>query len=94
MSGKINNLLSCKILIEGFDDPDISVGIILGTDNSEIKAFQKRGRVIPKNRSKNEEIFYISKLCFPLNKKNTLITNFIIEGRTLDYLIITIFFFF
>jgi superfamily II DNA or RNA helicase len=59
LSGKINHLHSCQRLNEGFDDPDISVGIILGTDSSEIKAIQKRGRVIRKNDSKNAEIFYI-----------------------------------
>lgn len=59
LSGKINHLHSIQRLNEGFDDPNISVGIILGTDSSEIKAVQKRGRVIRKNDSKNAEIFYI-----------------------------------
>jgi len=59
ISGKINILNSCHKLNEGFDVPDISVGIILGTDSSEIKARQRRGRTIRKYGNKEAEIFYI-----------------------------------
>lgn len=59
LSGKIKHLHSCQRLNEGFDCPDVSVGIILGTDSSEIKAVQKRGRVIRAAEDKNAEIFYI-----------------------------------
>ena len=59
ISGKIKHLHSIQRLNEGFNVPDISVGIILGTDSSEIKAVQKRGRIIRKDESKNAEIFYI-----------------------------------
>lgn len=43
ISGNIKRLHSCHKLNEGLDVPDISVGIILGTDSSEIKARQRRG---------------------------------------------------
>ena len=59
ITGKINHLHSCMRLNEGFDVPDASVGIILGTDSSETKARQRRGRVIRKYGDKEAEIFYI-----------------------------------
>ena len=60
VSGKINRLHSCAKLNEGLNVPDISVAIILGTDSSEIKAVQRRGRAIRRtNDSKQAEIFNI-----------------------------------
>lgn len=59
LSGNINHLHSCHKLNEGFDAPDASVGIILGTDSSETKARQRRGRVIRKYGDKQAEIFYL-----------------------------------
>lgn len=41
------------------DVPDISVGIILGTDSSETKARQRRGRAIRRYENKQAEIFYL-----------------------------------
>lgn len=58
LSGKINHLHSCKRLIEGFNDPNTSVAIILGMDSSERRAIQTRGRVIRKTTTnKQAEIF-------------------------------------
>ena len=60
LTGKINHLHSCKRLIEGFDDPNTNVAIILGMDSSERRATQARGRVIRKTTSnKQAEIFNI-----------------------------------
>lgn len=59
LSGTISRLHSCKKLDEGFDCPDISVGIILGTDSSETKARQRRGRTVRKFGNKEAEIFYL-----------------------------------
>lgn len=59
LSGKITQLNSCAKLDAGFDDPNVSVAIILGTDSSEIKAIQRRGRAIRTSENKNAEIFYL-----------------------------------
>ena len=59
INGKIKHLNSCYKLNEGLDVPDISVGIILGTDSSETKARQRRGRTIRKYGNKQAEIFYL-----------------------------------
>ena len=59
LNGNIKHLHSCKKLDEGFDCPDVSVGIILGTDSSEIKARQRRGRTIRKFENKQAEVFYL-----------------------------------
>ncbi len=60
LSGQINHLHSCKRLVEGFNDPNTSVAIILGMDSSERRATQTRGRVIRKtSTSKQAEIFNI-----------------------------------
>lgn len=59
LSGKINHLHSVKKLIEGFNDPQTSVAIILGMDSSERRAVQTRGRVIRKADGKQAEIFNI-----------------------------------
>lgn len=53
-SGVIN---SCKLAIEGFDCPGLSVGIMLGIDSSSTKSTQAAGRVIRKEESKYSEIF-------------------------------------
>lgn len=57
--GKITQLNSCAKLDAGFDDPEVSVAIILGTDSSEIKAIQRRGRAVRAAENKNAEIFYL-----------------------------------
>jgi superfamily II DNA or RNA helicase len=60
LSGQINHLHSCKKLIEGFNDPNTSVAIILGMDSSERRAVQTRGRVVRKTtNNKQAEIFNI-----------------------------------
>jgi len=60
LSGKINHLHSVKKLIEGFNDPNTNVAIILGLDSSERRATQTRGRVIRKTTTnKQAEIFNI-----------------------------------
>ena len=59
-TGKIKHLHSCKRLIEGFDDPNTNVAIILGMDSSERRATQARGRVVRKTTTnKQAEIFNI-----------------------------------
>jgi superfamily II DNA or RNA helicase len=59
LSGKIKHLHSVKRLIEGFNDPNTSVGIILGMDSSERRAIQSRGRIIRRVDGKKAEIFNI-----------------------------------
>lgn len=59
LAGRITQLNSCSKLDAGFDDPNVSVAIILGTDSSEIKAVQRRGRTIRASTDKNAEIFYL-----------------------------------
>ena len=44
---------------EGIDIPGLSVAIILGTDSSETKARQRRGRTVRKEEDKVAEVFYI-----------------------------------
>lgn len=44
---------------EGINIPGLSVAIILGTDSSETKARQRRGRTVRKEGDKVAEIFYI-----------------------------------
>jgi superfamily II DNA or RNA helicase len=58
-SDNINVLNSCNKLDEGLNVPGISVGIIIGTNSSEIKARQRRGRTIRAQDGKLAEIFYI-----------------------------------
>lgn len=41
------------------DLPGLSVGIIIGTDSSGIKAAQRLGRVVRKEGDKQAEVFYI-----------------------------------
>ena len=41
------------------DLPGLSVGIVLGTDSSGIKAIQRLGRVIRKENDKQAEVFYL-----------------------------------
>ena len=48
---------SCKLAIEGFDCPGLSVGIVLGVDSSATKAIQSTGRVVRKEGSKYSEMF-------------------------------------
>ena len=44
---------------EGLDIQGLSVAIILGTDSSETKARQRRGRTVRKEENKIAEVFYI-----------------------------------
>ena len=44
---------------EGIDIPGLSVAIILGTDSSETKARQRRGRTVRKESNKIAEVFYL-----------------------------------
>lgn len=55
-SGVLNTV---KKADEGLDIRGLSVAIILGTDSSETKARQRRGRTIRKEGSKIAEVFYI-----------------------------------
>jgi RNA polymerase primary sigma factor len=55
-SGVLN---TCAKANEGLDIRGLSVAIILGTDSSETKARQRRGRAIRKEENKAAEIFYI-----------------------------------
>ena len=48
---------SCKLAIEGFDCPGLSVGIVLGVDSSATKAIQSTGRVVRKEGTKYSEMF-------------------------------------
>ena len=48
---------SCKLAIEGFDCPGLSVGIVLGVDSSATKAIQSTGRVVRKEGAKYSEMF-------------------------------------
>lgn len=50
-------LHTVKKAIEGLDVPNLSVGINLGLDSSEIKAVQKLGRVIRAEAGKEAEMF-------------------------------------
>ena len=59
LAGRITQLNSCSKLDAGFDDPEVSVAIILGTDSSEIKAIQRRGRTVRASDNKIAEIFYL-----------------------------------
>jgi superfamily II DNA or RNA helicase len=52
-------LNSCEKINEGLDVKGLSVAIILGTDSSETKARQRRGRTVRKEGDKVAEIFYI-----------------------------------
>ena len=52
-------LNTCAKANEGLDVRGLSVAIILGTDSSETKARQRRGRTVRKEGDKIAEIFYI-----------------------------------
>lgn len=66
---------SCKLAIEGFDCPGLSVGIVLGVDSSATKAIQSTGRVVRKEGSKYSEMF-------------TLVIENTVEEEWLNYLYI------
>ena len=55
-SGVLN---TCAKANEGIDIPGLSVAIILGTDSSETKARQRRGRTVRKEDDKIAEVFYL-----------------------------------
>ena len=55
-SGVLNTV---KKADEGIDIPGLSVAIILGTDSSETKARQRRGRTVRKENDKIAEVFYL-----------------------------------
>ena len=52
-------LNTCAKANEGLDVSGLSVAIILGTDSSETKARQRRGRTVRKENDKVAEVFYI-----------------------------------
>ena len=52
-------LNTCAKANEGLDIRGLSVAIILGTDSSETKARQRRGRTVRKEGNKIAEVFYI-----------------------------------
>ena len=52
-------LNTCAKANEGLDVRGLSVAIILGTDSSETKARQRRGRTVRKEGDKIAEVFYI-----------------------------------
>ena len=55
-SGVLN---TCAKANEGIDIPGLSVAIILGTDSSETKARQRRGRTVRREGDKIAEVFYL-----------------------------------
>ena len=58
-AAKTGVLNTCAKANEGVDIAGLSVAIILGTDSSETKARQRRGRAIRKEGDKQAEIFYL-----------------------------------
>lgn len=52
-------LNTCAKANEGLDVKGLSVAIILGTDSSETKARQRRGRTVRKEDDKIAEVFYL-----------------------------------
>ena len=57
LSGRITTLHSCAKLNEGFDDPSLSVAIILGMNSSKTVKKQRLGRVLRHQEGKVVEIF-------------------------------------
>lgn len=68
---------------EGLDIKGLSVAIILGTDSSETKARQRRGRTVRKEGNKIAEVFYIV-------IKNTVEEKWVINNHKKDGNYITI----
>ena len=58
-TAKTGVLNTCAKANEGLDIKGLSVAIILGTDSSETKARQRRGRTVRKEEDKVAEVFYI-----------------------------------
>lgn len=58
-SAKTGVLNTCAKANEGLDIKGLSVAIILGTDSSETKARQRRGRTVRKEGDKIAEVFYL-----------------------------------
>jgi RNA polymerase primary sigma factor len=58
-NASVGVLNTCAKANEGLDIQGLSVAIILGTDSSETKARQRRGRTVRKEGDKVAEIFYI-----------------------------------
>lgn len=56
---KTGVLNTCAKANEGLDIKGLSVAIILGTDSSETKARQRRGRTVRKEGNKIAEVFYL-----------------------------------
>ena len=56
---KTGVLNTCAKANEGLDIKGLSVAIILGTDSSETKARQRRGRTVRKEEDKIAEVFYL-----------------------------------
>lgn len=68
---------------EGLDIKGLSVAIILGTDSSETKARQRRGRTVRKEGNKIAEVFYIV-------IKNTVEEKWVVNNHKKDGNYITI----
>lgn len=68
---------------EGLDIRGLSVAIILGTDSSETKARQRRGRTVRKENDKIAEVFYIV-------LKNTVEEKWVKSNHKIDKNYITI----
>lgn len=83
LAGRITQINSCSKLDAGFDCPDVSVAIILGTDSSEIKAVQRRGRAVRTSGDKIAEIFY-------LVIKDTIEEKWVVNSHKRDNDLITI----
>lgn len=58
-ASSVGILNTCAKANEGIDVKGLSVAIILGTDSSETKARQRRGRTVRKEGNKTAEVFYI-----------------------------------
>ena len=56
---KTGVLNTCAKANEGLDIKGLSVAIILGTDSSETKARQRRGRTVRREGDKIAEVFYL-----------------------------------
>lgn len=55
--GKINSLVSCRVLNEGMDIPQAEIAIIIGGTHGEREHIQRIGRVLRKNNNKIAIIF-------------------------------------
>ena len=82
-SAKTGVLNTIKRADEGLDISGLSVAIVLGTDSSETKARQRRGRTVRKEGDKIAEVFYIV-------IKNTVEEKWVVNNHKKDGNYITI----